>query len=81
MDNWIKTAEDGVMPLIVGAAFICFLWGLALYLRSAGDERARSDGVAYMGWGLLGLVVLFGVWGFVGLLAKIVGADVSVPQL
>ena len=81
VDNWIKTAQDGVMPLIVGAAFICFLWGLVLYMRSAGDEHARADGVAYMGWGLLGLLVLFGVWGFVGLLANLVGADVAVPQL
>jgi hypothetical protein len=81
VDNMIRNAEEAVMPLITGAAFICFLWGVTLYLRSAGDEKARKDGTLYMTWGIVGLVVMFGVWGFVGLLAKIVGADVAVPQL
>ena len=81
VDNWIKTIQEGILPLIIGAAFICFLWGLTLYLKSSGDERSRTEGVAYMWWGLIGLTVLFGVWGFVGLLAGVLGADVSVPQL
>jgi hypothetical protein len=81
VDNWIRTAEQGVLPLLIGAGFICFLWGVALYMRSSGDEKARSDGVQFMTWGIVGLVAIFGVWGFVGLVAKLVGADVAVPQL
>lgn len=81
VDGWIKTAEQGIMPLIVGAAALWFLWGLALYLRSAGDEKSRAEGVAYMWWGIIGLVVIFGVWGFVGLVASMVGAKTAVPQL
>lgn len=81
VDSWITTAQQGILPLIVGAGLICFLWGTTLYLKSAGDEKSRAAGIAYMSWGLVGLIVIFGVWGLVGLVSKLVGADVAVPQL
>lgn len=81
VDSWIRTAEQGIMPLIVGAASLMFLWGVTRYLRASGDTKARADGVAFMTWGIIGLVVIFGVWGLVALLAQLVGADVAVPQL
>ncbi len=80
VDNWIDTAEQGIIPLIVGAATVCFLWGVALYLRSAGDEKSRTEGLAYMWWGIVGLVVIFGVWGFVGLLTDFFDTEVGIPQ-
>lgn len=81
VDSWIRTAEQGIMPLIVGAASLAFLWGVAQYMRASGDAKARADGIAYMTWGIVGLVVIFGLWGLVSLVAQLVGADVAVPQL
>ncbi len=81
VDNWIQTAQQAILPLILGAAALYFLWGVTRYLRSAGDEKARAEGISYMWWGIIGFVVIFGVWGFVGLVAGLVGSEVAVPQL
>lgn len=81
VDKLVENSQQAILPLIVGAAFVTFLWGVAQYLRSAGDERARKDGILYIWCGLIGLVVIFGVWAFVGLLSGLVGAEVGIPQL
>lgn len=81
VDTAISNSEQAVLPLIVGAAFVTFLWGVAQYLRSAGDEKRRKDGILYISSGLIGLTVIFGVWGFVSLVSKLLGTDVAVPQL
>lgn len=81
VDSFIQSIELAVLPLIVGAAFIAFLWGVAQYLRSAGDESRRKEGVTYMWYGLIGLTVIFSVWALVGILSGILGVEVGVPQL
>ncbi len=81
VDSLILNIEQAILPLIVGAAFIAFLWGVAQYLRSAGDESRRKEGITYMSYGLLGLTVIFSVWTLVGLLSGLLGVEVGVPQL
>jgi predicted PurR-regulated permease PerM len=81
VDKLIDNSQQAILPLIVGAAFVTFLWGVARYLRSAGDERSRKEGILYIWCGLLGLVVIFGVWAFVGLLSGLLGKEVGIPQL
>jgi hypothetical protein len=81
VDRLIQNSQQAILPLIVGAAFVTFLWGITRYLRSAGDERARREGIFYIACGLIGLVVIFGVWAFVGLLSGLLGEEVGIPQL
>ncbi|HEY4507366.1 MAG TPA: hypothetical protein VJJ47_00565 [Candidatus Paceibacterota bacterium] len=74
------TISQGIIPLIGGAALVFFLWGLVRYLVNADSEPQRKLGREYMVWGLIGLLVLVGTWGFVGLLSALLGADVHIPQ-
>lgn len=63
-----------VVPVIFALAFLVFVWGVAKYfLFSVGDEKARSDGRQFILWGIIGMVVLFSVWGFVNLLLSTLG--------
>ena len=62
-----------VVPVIFALAFLVFVWGLFKFVRDAGDDTKRAEGRHFILWGLLGLVMLFSVWGFVNLLLSTLG--------
>ena len=62
-----------VVPVIFALAFLVFVWGLFKFVRDAGDETKRAEGRQFILWGLLGIVVLFSVWGLVNLLLSTLG--------
>lgn len=63
-----------VVPVIFALSFLVFVWGVVNYFFfNGGDEAKRAEGRAFVLWGLLGMVVLFSVWGFVNLLLSTLG--------
>jgi hypothetical protein len=63
-----------VVPVIFTLAFLVFVWGVAKYFFfSEGDEEKRSEGRQFIFWGILGMALLFSVWGFVNLLLSTLG--------
>lgn len=62
-----------IVPVIFALAFLVFVWGLFKFVRDAGDEAKRAEGRQFTLWGLLGIVMLFSVWGFVNLLLSTLG--------
>lgn len=63
-----------VVPVIFALAFLAFVWGVFKYFfYHQGEETARAEGRQFMLWGILGLFVLFAVWGFVNLLLSTLG--------
>lgn len=63
-----------VVPVIFAFAFAAFVWGVANYFFFHGGEEAkRAEGKEFIFWGLIGMVVMFSVWGFVSLLLSTLG--------
>jgi hypothetical protein len=62
-----------MVPVIFALAFLVFIWGVFQFVVNAGDETKRTEGRQFILWGLLGIVVLFSVWGFVNLLLSTLG--------
>jgi hypothetical protein len=63
-----------VAPAIVTLSFLVFIWGVVNYLfLNGGNEDKRVEGRQFMIWGILGMVLLFGVWGVVNLIAATLG--------
>lgn len=62
---------DTIISLFFALAFVFFLIGVARYFFSGQDEESRDKGKQFALWGLIGLVVMFSVWGFVKLLLSI----------
>ena len=61
-----KVVVQIVNPLILllaAVAFILFLWGAFTFVRNAGDSIKREQGRDAILWGLVGLVIIFGVYG------------------
>ena len=63
-----------VIPFIFGLAFLVFIWGVVKYFfLSMDNDTERTKGKKFMLWGIIGFVVLFSVWGLVGLLLSTLG--------
>ncbi len=79
--QFIGTGDTGIIgiintvivPVIFALAFLVFIWGVFKFVANAGDETKRAEGRQFILWGLLGIVVLFSVWGFVNLLLSTLG--------
>ncbi len=63
-----------VVPTIFAFAFAAFVWGVVNYFFLHGNEEGkRKEGRDFVIWGLLGMVVLFSVWGFVNIMLSTLG--------
>jgi hypothetical protein len=63
-----------VVPVIFALAFAVFVWGIVKYFFLHGDnESQREEGRSFIFWGLIGLVILFSVWGLVNILLSTLG--------
>ena len=73
-----------INPAIVtlfAVALVIFFYGVIIYLRDAGKEGdAVKKGKAHMIWGIVGFVIMIGVYGIINLLIRtfnITGVTVS----
>ena len=80
--NFIGSGSSGVVgllntivvPLIFALAFAVFLWGMLNYFfLNGGSDTKREEGRQFALWGILGMVVLFSVWGLVNILLSTLG--------
>lgn len=56
-----------LIALLLGIAFLVFIYGCAEYIFKSGNESARADGVKHITWGIIGLVVMVTAWGILSL--------------
>lgn len=80
--NFIGDGSTGIIgllntvavPIIFAFAFAAFVWGVVNYFfLHGGEEAKREEGRKFVMWGLLGMVVLFSVWGFVNIVLSTLG--------
>lgn len=67
-----------IIPLIFALAFVVFIWGVVKYFfLYGGEDTKRAEGRQFILWGIIGMVVLFSVWGFVNILLSTFGITPS----
>jgi uncharacterized membrane protein len=64
---------NAAIPFVFALAFLFFLWGVALFIFSAGNEDAKDRGKRIMIWGIVALFVMVAVWGLVNVIAGLTG--------
>lgn len=68
---------NAVLFVLVGAALVLFLWGVARYINRAGTGGGKdskgNNGINMISYGLLVLFVAVGVWGLVSILVEALG--------
>jgi hypothetical protein len=63
-----------IVPVIFALSFLAFVWGVVNYFFLHGDnEGKREEGRSFILWGLIGLFVLFSVWGLVNVFLSTLG--------
>ena len=68
-----------VVPVLFALAFVVFLWGVVQFIMNSADEAERAKGKQFMLWGIIGLFVMFSVWGLVSILQKTVD-PINAPE-
>lgn len=69
---------NAVEPLVavgLGAAVLVFVWGLVLFIRNSGDDKAVAEGRKRMVWGIVALFLIVSIWSIVAILNTIVGVS------
>ncbi|MEK9183502.1 MAG: pilin [Patescibacteria group bacterium] len=64
---------NAIIPLLMVAATVFFLWGVLQFVTSGGDEDKRKEGRDHIIYGLIGLFIMVAVWGLVGAIADTFG--------
>ena len=57
-----------LISLMFALAVVYFLYGVFKFLANADNENARTEGKTHMMYGIIGMVVMMGVWGITNLL-------------
>jgi hypothetical protein len=68
--------------LSLGLGLIYFMWGVTKYLLSYDNEKARTESVKTITYGLIALFVMVAVWGLVKVLSmSLLGTGaIGIPQ-
>ncbi len=67
-----KVVEQIINPIILllaAGAFIAFMWGVVQFIAHGGDEEKRREGREAIMWGIIGLVIIFGAYAIINLVA------------
>ena len=63
-----------VAPVMLAVAFVFFLYGVYKYFfLGATNESERANGRQFVLWSIIGFVVIFSIWGLVGLVGSTLG--------
>lgn len=64
-----------ILILLVAIASVWFVMGLLQFISGAKIEERREKGLRHMDQGLIGLVIMFAVFGIIAMIANTLGTD------
>lgn len=71
-----------IVLILVAGSLLVFVWGIAKFILSAGDEKKVAEGKTLMFWGVVALFVMVSVWGIIQLFySDLFGGSIGVPTL
>lgn len=59
-----------IIVLMIAIAVVVFLYGLVEFIAGAGSEDKRQVGKRHIIWGLIGMFIMFSVFGIMQILAN-----------
>ena len=72
-----RTVLNPLIQFAFIVAFVIFLWGVVEFLKNANNVDGRKKGRDHMIWGVLGLVIMLGVYGIINILVNTFGLSKS----
>lgn len=74
MSKLISAIIGPLVTLVVAGAVVVFMWGLFELIMNANDPEARETGQRHIIWGVVGMAIIFSVYGILRFVADSVGA-------
>lgn len=68
----ITNVLNPLIYLLIGVAIVVFLWGVIEFIAKADDAEGRETGRRHLVWGLVGLAIIFSVFGIMNLVQNTV---------
>jgi hypothetical protein len=79
LDSFISHVDtmivNPLIDLLFALAIVIFLWGVFEFFLNEGNDEKRTTGKSHMVWGVIGLVIMLGVWGILGLMLDTLGVS------
>ena len=63
--TFIKSVVSNLTPIFFGLALVYFFWGVAMYVRNAGDPKKASEGKTMMIHGVIAIAVMASIFGLI----------------
>ena len=76
----VQSILNLIIPVIIVLGVVYFVWGVVTYVI-ADDEEAKKAGTNRMIYGIIGLVVIVGMWGLVKVVATTFGLNNIQPNI
>jgi len=80
----IGSILNSVIPILIVLGVVYFVWGVVSYVM-ASEEEAKKKGRDRMIYGIIGLVVIVGMWGLVSIVTNTFGlsnvTNVTLPTV
>jgi hypothetical protein len=78
----IITWVQGAFTLLFGIMWVGLAWGVVLYLSNSEDEKKLAEIKGYLFWGVIGVTVVFAIWGIIGIVHEsIFGGGWGIPLI
>jgi hypothetical protein len=70
VDGWTNFIGTSITGLFLTAATAIFFYAVVRFIlkRSSGDAKGLEDAKGMLGWSIVGLTVMFSIWGIVSFL-------------
>jgi hypothetical protein len=77
-DRFFEVINGVLIPLIFALSFLWFLWNMFQYIFFQEDEK-KDKARAGMIWGIIGLFIMFSIWGLVRLIVNTADLNSAAP--
>jgi uncharacterized membrane protein len=76
----IGSILNTIIPILIVLGVVYFVWGVITYMIGA-DEEAKKKGRDKIIYGIIGLVVIVGMWGLVRIVTSTFGLSNNNPNI
>jgi len=73
--NFKTKILNPIASIFFALALLYFLFGVYEFASAGNDESAVTTGKQHMLWGLVGLVIMFGVFGIMRFICNVIGCE------
>jgi len=76
LDGFVRELVNPFIWLLTGVATVIFIYGVLEFMGTFGQsEDSRAKGKSHMIWGIVGLTIMFGVFGILRIVLNTFGID------